>query len=148
MKVVIDGRLVSQVVGLQNPQGHLAFRVDAGTLEVRNVVLKELQPQQPELPPGVVKAKAGLLPRVLHEEKPRYTQGAMLRRISGTVWVSAVIPADGVPTNLIVYRPLDPESGLDQMALAAVAKWRFRPAMQDGQPIPVLVTIELQFVLR
>ena len=69
----------------------------------------------------MVKAKAGLLPRVLREVKPEYTREAMLRRISGNVWVSAVIPADGVPTNLIVYRSLDPEFGLDQMALAAVA---------------------------
>jgi len=39
-------------------------------------------------------------------------------------------------------------SGLDRMALAAVARWRFRPAMQDGQPVPVLVTVEMQFTLK
>lgn len=148
LKVVIDGRLVSQVVEVSNPQGYLAFRVDAGALEIKNVVLRGLRLQQPEPPEGVVKAQAGVRPQVLYEEKPQYTREAILRLIQGNVWISAVIPADGVPTNLMVYKSLDPEFGLDGMALAAVAKWRFRPAMQDGQPIPVIVTIELQFNLR
>ena len=66
LKVVIDGRLVSQVVGLQNPQGHLAFRVDAGTLRDQECRAERTAAATAGVPPGVVKAKAGLLPRVLH----------------------------------------------------------------------------------
>ena len=30
----------------------------------------------------------------------------------------------------------------------AAAEWRFRPAMRRGQPVPVLVTMEIAFALR
>jgi protein TonB len=37
--------------------------------------------------------------------------------------------------------------GLDQKAMEAVSKWRFRPATKDGQAVPVMVNIEVHFRL-
>jgi TonB family protein len=37
--------------------------------------------------------------------------------------------------------------GLDEKALEAVRQWRFDPATQDGQPVAVLVNIEVNFRL-
>jgi TonB family protein len=38
--------------------------------------------------------------------------------------------------------------GLDTQALAAVAGWRFKPAMKDGQAVAVLMNIEVSFRLQ
>ena len=47
-----------------------------------------------------------------------------------------------------IVRSLDPTFGLDQEAVKAVRKWRFAPGTRFGQPVPVLVEIELTFTLR
>jgi TonB family protein len=37
--------------------------------------------------------------------------------------------------------------GLDEMASAALLKWRFQPGTKDGQPVSVQATIEVNFRL-
>jgi len=51
----------------------------------------------------------------------------------------------GRPQNLKVLRSLG--LGLDQKAIEAVEKWRFKPGMKDGKPVPVMATIEVNFRL-
>jgi TonB family protein len=47
-----------------------------------------------------------------------------------------------------VVRSLDSTFGLDQEAIKAAKKWRFKPGTRFGEPVAVLVTIELTFTLR
>jgi protein TonB len=88
------------------------------------------------------------LPRVLHEEKPQYTSDAMRAKVQGTVLLECVVRPDGSVGDVQVIRSLDPTFGLDQQAVAAARKWRFAPGTRLGEPVPVLITIELQFTLR
>ena len=44
-----------------------------------------------------------------------------------------------------VVRPLG--LGLDEKAIEAIKKWRFRPGVKNGKPVAVLVTIEVNFRL-
>lgn len=37
--------------------------------------------------------------------------------------------------------------GLDEKAIEAVQKWKFRPGYKDGQPVTVSATIEVNFRL-
>ena len=37
---------------------------------------------------------------------------------------------------------------LDQSALEAAKQWEFKPALLNGEPVPVLVMLELNFTLR
>jgi protein TonB len=37
--------------------------------------------------------------------------------------------------------------GLDEKAIEAVEKWKFKPGMKDGQAVNVRVTIEVNFRL-
>jgi TonB family protein len=37
--------------------------------------------------------------------------------------------------------------GLDEKAIEAVQKWRFRPAMKDGRAVNVEATVEVNFRL-
>jgi len=88
------------------------------------------------------------LPRVLHDEHPQYTSDAMRAKVQGAVVVECVVLADGSVGDVRVVRSLDPTFGLDQQAVAAARKWRFTPGTRLGQPVAVLVTIELTFTLR
>jgi protein TonB len=80
--------------------------------------------------------------------KPRYTSDAMRARLQGSVLVECVVQLSGICTNARVLRSLDPVFGLDQEAIKAAQEWRFLPGTRLGQPVPVIVTIELDFVLR
>lgn len=88
------------------------------------------------------------MPRILSEVKPSYTADAMRAKIQGVVLVEAVVREDGTVGQVQVVRSLDPTFGLDQEAIKAVRRWRFAPGTRLGQPVPVLVEIELTFTLR
>lgn len=89
-----------------------------------------------------------MMPEVINEVKPSYTADAMRAKIQGVVMVEAVVLPDGGVGQVQVVRSLDPTFGLDQEAIKAVKRWRFRPGTRLGQPVPVLVEIELTFTLR
>jgi len=36
---------------------------------------------------------------------------------------------------------------LDEKAMEAVRRYRFKPAMNDGKPVPVMITVEVNFRL-
>ena len=89
-------------------------------------------------------------PEVLKEVKPAYTAEAMRAKIQGAVEIEGIVMPDGTLDSPRVVRSLDKAHGLDQKALEAVKQWRFRPGRlkSTGQPVPILVTIELTFTLR
>ena len=55
---------------------------------------------------------------------------------------------DGSVGNVHIIKSLDTTFGLDQEAIATIKKWRFKPGMLRGQPVPVLIVIEMSFTLR
>lgn len=87
-------------------------------------------------------------PVVLHEERPQYTAGAMRAKVQGVVEVEAVVLTDGTVGQVQIVRSLDDRFGLDEKAIEAVKRWRFRPGTRQGKPVAVLVNIELTFTLR
>ena len=89
-------------------------------------------------------------PRLIKEVKPNYTGDAMRAKLQGVVEMEAVVLPDGSvePKSIRITRSLDSTFGLDQQAIIAVKQWRFRPGTYKGQPVPVLVNVELTFTLR
>jgi len=87
-------------------------------------------------------------PRLLREVKPQYTAQAMRAKIQGTVLLECVVMPDGTVGNIKVVRSLDSAFGLDEEAKKAARQWRFAPGTRMGQPVAVLVTIEIAFTLR
>lgn len=88
------------------------------------------------------------LPRPIREVRPQYTADAMRAKVQGTVWVECIVTADGNCSDARVTKSLDSVFGLDQEAIKAARQWRFVPGTRMGQPVNVLVTIELTFTLR
>jgi TonB family protein len=98
---------------------------------------------------GVYRPGNGVqLPSVEREVKPQYTAEAMRAKVQGTVLLECVVLPDGSVGNVEIQKSLDSTFGLDQEAIKAAKQWRFRPGTRLGQPVPVLVTIELTFTLR
>ncbi len=98
---------------------------------------------------GVWRPGSGVeIPRVLREVKPQYTADAMRAKVQGVVELEAVVLPDGSVGEIQITRSLDHTFGLDSEAIKAVKQWRFAPGTRLGQPVPVLVTIELTFTLR
>ena len=91
-------------------------------------------------PPGSTFA-----PTLIYKAEPEYTEEARQAHLQGTVLISAKITPDGRATELKVLRSLG--MGLDEKALECVAKWRFKPGFKNGQPVPVVAQIEVNFRL-
>jgi TonB family protein len=84
-------------------------------------------------------------PQVVFKVEPEYSEEARKAKFQGTVVLFVVVDEKGNPRDLKVIRPLG--LGLDQKAIEAVEKWRFKPGMKDGRAVPVQATIEVNFRL-
>ena len=87
-------------------------------------------------------------PRMLRNVTPNYTAEAMRAKVQGIVLVEAVVLPDGSVGEVTVIRSLDKVFGLDDEAVKAARRMRFLPGTRFGEPVAVLVTIELSFALR
>jgi len=87
--------------------------------------------------------RSGLV--VLYQVEPDYSDEARKARLQGLVVLRLEVDERGAPRHLEVVRSLG--MGLDEQALEAVAKWRFRPAYRNGKPTVASAFIEVNFRL-
>ena len=86
-------------------------------------------------------------PVLVKNVHPQYTADAKARRVQGTVELAVTVNSDGtVADDVRVLKSLDEQ--LDQQAIIAVKQWKFRPGTYKGQPVAVIVNVELTFTLR
>ena len=86
-------------------------------------------------------------PEVRHEEKPKYTAEAMRAKVQGDVDLEIVVKEDGTVSEVRVVKSFTNAYGLDQAAMEAARKWRFKPGMKDGVPVATRVELKLTFRL-
>lgn len=84
-------------------------------------------------------------PVVLNSPEAQYSDEAKSAKFQGICLISLIIDANGMPQNIQVIKKLG--YGLDEKAIEAVSKYRFKPAMKDGQPVPVMQKVEIEFHL-
>jgi len=72
-----------------------------------------------------------------------YPYEAMIDGREGSADVAFVVDTDGRPRDITVRKASRPEFG--HALAAAMAQWRFKPAMKNGQPSPALLTRGQQF---
>jgi len=85
------------------------------------------------------------LPVALYKPEPEYSEEARKVKLQGSVFLTIVIDVDGVPKDIRVKDSLG--LGLDEKAVEAVSRWRFRPGTKDGKPVPVAVGVDVRFRL-
>jgi periplasmic protein TonB len=83
-------------------------------------------------------------PQKLKNIPPVYPDVAKQARVQGTVILEATIDTSGRVDNVRVLRgiPL-----LNEAALSAVRKWVYSPTMLNGTPVPVIMTVTVNFQL-
>ena len=59
--------------------------------------------------------------------------------------IALIVDAHGMPQNPRVVRALG--MGLDEKALEAVMRYKFKPAMKNGRPVAVAITVMVNFRL-
>ena len=98
------------------------------------------QPAAPDvaLPVGGDVKQAKLISTV----RPTYPALARNQHVSGDVRVDALIDANGrVTTMKVVSGP----TLLHQAAMDALRQWKYQPASLDGKPVPMHLTVTIQF---
>jgi TonB family protein len=86
-------------------------------------------------------------PTVIREVQARYALDAERAKIEGTVGLECIVGKDGTVVEVRVIRSLDRTFGLDDAAVQAARQWLFRPGTLNGEPVAVLIKIELSFHL-
>ena len=95
---------------------------------------------------GVYRVGGGVsAPDLIYGPDPEFSEEARKAKYQGTVVVKCVVGPDGRVRDARVQRALG--MGLDEKALEAIHKYRFNPAKKDGQPVAVMVSIEINFHL-
>jgi periplasmic protein TonB len=85
-------------------------------------------------------------PVPLNSVEAEFSDEARRAKYQGVCLISLIVDAQGNPQNPRVVRALG--MGLDEKALEAVRKYKFKPAYKQGVgPVPVMITVEVNFRL-
>lgn len=84
-------------------------------------------------------------PQLTFKVDPDYSDEARKAKWQGTVILSIEINERGQVQNPRITRGQG--LGLDEKAIEAVLKWRFRPGFKDGKPVTVRAQVEVNFRL-
>ena len=101
----------------------------------------------PDAPPPTQAVRVGgqiKEPKKLKDVKPVYPDIAKQARVQGVVILECTISPQGKVTNVTVLRgiPL-----LDAAAIEAVKQWVYTPTLLNGVPVPVIMTVTVNFRL-
>ena len=126
---------------------------DAG--EARPDELREPPPPPAPVPPPAAPVPApapapladASLPRPVDAPAPRYPRRAQRHGQEGTVVLRVHVDARGVPGQIDIVDGSGARD-LDRAALEAVRRWRFAPALRDGQPVAGTVQVPIDFTLQ
>jgi protein TonB len=93
---------------------------------------------------GVRKVGGGVsAPVPLYTPDAEFSEEARKAKVAGNVLVYLEVDATGRPQHVRVLRGIG--MGLDEKAVEAVRQYRFKPAMEDGQPVAVQMNVEVVF---
>jgi TonB family protein len=95
---------------------------------------------------GVYRVGGGVTaPTLLVKVEPEYSEEARKAKYQGTVVFYVQVDASGKAVNMRVLHSLG--LGLDEKAMEAVRKWKFKPGLKDGKAVTVEAQIEVNFRL-
>jgi periplasmic protein TonB len=83
-------------------------------------------------------------PAKIRNVQPAYPLIAQRARVQGVVILEATIGATGKVEDVRVLRSIPL---LDQSAIDAVRQWEYEPTLLNGVPVPVIMTVTVNFRL-
>jgi TonB family protein len=84
-------------------------------------------------------------PVALNSVEAEFTNEASRAKYQGVCQLSLIVDEHGVPQNVFVVQGLG--YGLNEKAVAAANKYRFKPAMRNGVPIAARIMVQVNFRL-
>jgi protein TonB len=84
-------------------------------------------------------------PVKLKDVPPIYPADAQASKVQGVVIIEATIDTNGFVSSARVLRGMPM---LDQAALEAVNQWQFQPTLLNGMPVPVIMTVTVNFTMQ
>jgi periplasmic protein TonB len=84
-------------------------------------------------------------PKKLKDVRPTYPEIAKSARVQGIVILECTISPQGRVSNITVLRSIPL---LDDAAKAAVSQWVYTPTLLNGVPVPVIMTVTVNFNLK
>ena len=85
-------------------------------------------------------------PVLTHKVDPKFTDESRREKFMGIVLVNMIVDKEGVPRDVHILRGVG--MGLDESAVAAVSKYRFKPALKNGVPVATRLNVEVNFQVK
>jgi TonB family protein len=102
--------------------------------------------KQPTAPAAPLAVGGDVNPaKMISSVPPVYSSLARMQHVSGDVKIDALIDANGRVTSMKV---ISGPTLLQQAAMDALHQWKYKPATLDGKPVPMHLTVTLQFRLQ
>lgn len=95
-------------------------------------------------PAGMAQTKEPPVP--VRTVAPDYPDELRREGVSGLVMVKCTIDVQGNVVDPTIEKSSN--AAFDRPALAALKKWKFKPARQDGAPVAIKVSIPIKFVFE
>ena len=83
---------------------------------------------------------------MIYEHPPEYPRLAQTAGMEAVVWVKALVDKNGNVRDAMVLKSSGSKAGFDEAAVKAAFKCRFKPAIQNGRPVAVWVSYQVEFV--
>jgi protein TonB len=142
-----EGVTPESAIARTEPAPSTVGAVDGGwASSLRIGTIDRIPPPPPPPPPQApIRLHSGMqAPRKIVHVSPVYPRIARSARIEGVVILEAVIDAQGRVDRVGVLRSI-PQ--LDQAAMEAVRQWTFTPTLLNGVPVPIVMTVTVNFEL-
>lgn len=83
---------------------------------------------------------------MIYEHTPEYPRLAKTAGMEAVVWVKALVDKNGNVRDAMILKSSGSKAGFDEAAVKAAFKCRFKPAIQNGRPVAVWVSYQVEFV--
>ncbi|MDH5706046.1 MAG: TonB family protein [Candidatus Aminicenantes bacterium] len=87
-----------------------------------------------------------IMPTPIRRIKPIYPEKCKKEKIEGTVVLEIKIDAEGNVIDAKILKSVHPD--IDKAAMEAIKKWKYKPVLKDGKPVPVVFAVTINFWLR
>ena len=126
-----------------DPAAQKALIAEADKLRDQAIKIRDAQIAWGAVPPNAVRSGGAIAPpKKIKNVAPVYPAEALAARVAGVVIAEVLIGEDGKVSDSRLRRSIPM---LDTAALDAVRQWEFTPTIVNGVPVPVVMTVTVNF---
>jgi periplasmic protein TonB len=133
----------------------VGVRAEAAEKQTHNTSQAAPSAQSETLPAGVRRAGDGVsVPKPIYTPEAEYAEKARKKKLSGYCKMSLIVDTDGHVRDVRVIHSVAEDQpkklraaalALDEKAMEAVRQYRFEPGLLEGKPVPVTLTVAINF---